>query len=596
MAQSDSRFGYRAKLSRTDHDLSRPFGFTCAPGQLLPVHADVLTPHESVYIDHDLTFLRTAPLAAPAMIDVKVHYETFFVPMQMIYQPFENTIFSLKNLQSSLYNLANLQNNNFPLFDYASYVSLVTGSSLQRSKIHFEAFRLADMLDLNAPCLAFDSNNPSLHNYSPSFFPWQLLAYHTIFEYYYRLDDKSQFVNALCNFDQYYASTSAVAGSVQDMMKIHYRPWKFDYYTSLYRSPIVSDNNMQSIFNSSGGLDHLLRSSSLSDYNAAGIGSDGYNVSGNNGLTQFSNKGVLTSQSSVSATLANTIKVDTAMIRQMFANEKLAMITGRARKTYDSQVLAHFGVEVPHDVKHDLTLVGADSYPIHIGEVTSLASTSDAGLGDLAGKGWAQGKGKHTHKFTAPCHGVLMTIFSIEPEQRYYGGFARQNSISNAFDIPTPEFDRMGNVPMFRYELANRATPTQTDADIVGWKERYYANKRRGPKTTYAFSNPGSYLGFNSYSAYMISNPQFAIGPVGHANKCYPDSENAFYIGPHAMDSLMMMPYVDYWIDGTGSGEQENWNKTPWLAYARDPFIVDSFVKVKKISWMSKDGEPIYPF
>ena len=585
MAQSDARFGYRAKLSRTDHDLSRQFGFTCAPGQLLPVHADVLTPHESVYIDHDLTFLRTAPLAAPAMIDVKVHYETFFVPMQMIYQPFENTIFSLKNLQSSLYNLANLQNNNFPLFDYASYVSLVTGSSLQRSKIHFEAFRLADMLDLNAPCLAFDSNNPSLHNYSPSFFPWQLLAYHTIFEYFYRLDDKSQFVNSICNFDQYYSSTSAVAGSVQDMMKIHYRPWKFDYYTSMYRSPIVSSSNLQNIL-PGAVYDQFVGNATL-PIQKSGV----FSPQVNDDVNAFaSDVNTAYSQPSLRRSLS------TASIRQMFANEKLAMITGRARKTYDSQVLAHFGVDVPHDVKHDLTLVGADSYPVHIGEVTSLASTSDAGLGDLAGKGWALGKGKHTHKFTAPCHGVLMTIFSIEPEQRYYGGFARQNSISNAFDIPTPEFDRMGNVPMFRFELANKSNPSQTDADIVGWKERYYANKRRGPKTTYAFSNPGSYLGFNSYSAYMISNPQFAIGPVGHSAGCYPDSESAFYIGPHAMDSLMMMPYVDYWIDGTGTGEQENWNKTPWLAYARDPFIVDSFVKVKKISWMSKDGEPIYPY
>ena len=39
------------------------------------------------------------------------------------------------------------------------------------------------------------------------------------------------------------------------------------------------------------------------------------------------------------------------MIRQLFANEKLAMITGRTKKNYDSQVLAHYGVSVPHDVK-----------------------------------------------------------------------------------------------------------------------------------------------------------------------------------------------------------------------------------------------------
>ena len=31
------------------------------------------------------------------------------------------------------------------------------------------------------------------------------------------------------------------------------------------------------------------------------------------------------------------------------------MITGRTKKNYDAQVLAHFGVNVPHDVKHDIT-------------------------------------------------------------------------------------------------------------------------------------------------------------------------------------------------------------------------------------------------
>ena len=588
MAQSDSRFGYRAKLSRTDHDLSRQFGFTCAPGQLLPVHADILTPHESVYIDHDLTFLRTAPLAAPAMIDVKVHYETFFVPMQMIYQPFENTIFSINQLQSSLYNLNNLQNNNFPLFNYSGFVTTITNSTYQRTSAHMDAFRLADMFDLNAPCMAFDANNPSLNDYKPSFFPWQLLAYHTIFNYYYRLDDKTQFSHACCNYDKFYASTSAVDGNNFDMMRIHYRPWKFDYYTSLYRSPILSSENMQAF---AGSYVSDLVNSSVG--RAQPISSNG-GFFGNVNSSMVAESGSALTTYTPSSINANS---STALIRQMFANEKLAMITGRARKTYDSQVLAHFGVDVPHDVKHDLTLIGADSYPVHIGEVTSLASTNDAGLGDLAGKGWAQGKGKRTHKFTAPCHGVIMTIFSIEPEQRYYGGFSRINAISTAFDIPTPEFDRLGNVPMFRYETAARLS-TQSPIDEIGWKERYYANKRRANKTTYGFANPDTTAGYNSYSSYMISNVQFGNGPSLNPSIATPTPhlESAFYINPHAMDALMLMPYVDYWVDGSGSGETENWNKTPWLCYARDPFIVDSFVKVKKISWMSKDGEPIYPY
>ena len=109
-------------------------------------------------------------------------------------------------------------------------------------------------------------------------------------------------------------------------------------------------------------------------------------------------------------------------------NEKLAMITGRARKTYDAQVLAHFGVKVPHDPKHDIAFIGQDTYDLKVGEVTSLSSTSEAGLGDLAGKGLGSGQSKG-HKFTAPCHGIVMTIFSIEPKKRYFGEYNRINAL-----------------------------------------------------------------------------------------------------------------------------------------------------------------------
>ena len=95
MAKSDARFDYRASLNRESHNLGEPFGFTCAPGMLLPVFADIATPGDSYYINHDMEYLRTLPLTAPAMIDVKVHLESFFVPFQMIYQPIEQTLYSM---------------------------------------------------------------------------------------------------------------------------------------------------------------------------------------------------------------------------------------------------------------------------------------------------------------------------------------------------------------------------------------------------------------------------------------------------------------------------------------------------------------------
>ena len=121
MAQSDARFGYRADMKRDDHDLSQRLGFTTSTGMLSPIWFDFATPGDAYYMQHDMPLLRSQNLAAPAMIDVKVHFETFFVPLQMIYQPSENTLFSLKNLQSNMYNQTKEKNYFLNLPDYTYY-------------------------------------------------------------------------------------------------------------------------------------------------------------------------------------------------------------------------------------------------------------------------------------------------------------------------------------------------------------------------------------------------------------------------------------------------------------------------------------------
>lgn len=603
MAKSDARFEYKANLSRSDFDLSQRLGLTCAPGMLLPIWFDFASPGDSYYMQHDLPLLRSSVLAAPAMVDVKVHFETFFVPMQMLYQPFENTMFSLKNLQSSNYNMATQMNNNFPLLDYVGLINDIH-TNHELGDVHADAYRLCDLLGLNASSWLKQTTNPldlrygnQFTFYAPSFFPWQLLAYNTIGFYYsgYFLDDKSQFINSLCNWDQYYATSSLIVPSAQ-FMTISQRPWDFDYFTSIYRSPIVSNDNMQEVLpnNSSYGF---LSDGWTNKINALGVGQNVNSATYSFTKTQPSNYDVDSIQSSTS----------TASIRQLFANEKLSMITGRTKKNYDSQVLAHYGVNVPHDVKHDITMIHHDVYDLQVQEVTSLATTlpdsSNPGtaLGELAGKSYAVGNGKQ-FKFEAPCHGVIMTIFSIEPKKRYFGGFDRINAVTDAFDLPTPEFDRLGNVPMFRYEDGWKQTSTNW-TDVIGWKERYYQNKRKYDKTTLAFGHT-SVTGFpavNNYSPYMITMRPFGKFPSANASNVSPrpDLEDRFYIERSAMDALCLVEFQYGWLEGedsSGLPDGENWSVTPWLVYARDPFIVNSSIKCKKVSWMSKDGEPIYNY
>ena len=74
MAKSDSRFEYKASLNRTDFDLSQKLGCTTAAGMLIPAWFDFAYPGDSYYMQHDLPLLRSAVLASPAMVDVKVHF------------------------------------------------------------------------------------------------------------------------------------------------------------------------------------------------------------------------------------------------------------------------------------------------------------------------------------------------------------------------------------------------------------------------------------------------------------------------------------------------------------------------------------------
>ena len=599
MSKSDSRFKYEASLKRTDHDLSQKFGFTCAPGMLLPIWTDFASPHDSYYINHDLSFMRTAPLIAPAMIDVTVHYETFFVPMQMIYQPFENSYFSLKPILSSMFRPSELMNTRLPVYDYthAARAYYIGAGSAADHEEWFGLARLFDVIGLDYRTMFGDDTGETFLGESFTGFPYALAAYQCCYQHYYRLDDKEEFTNESYNLDQFYNQSEPLSGN--ELCMLRYRPWRFDFFTSSYRSPIISDANAQKMLPYGSYTDLVNIKTSPLGMNTAAADLANLNNSDITSFVNFKNS---------DSSITGNANYATAAIRQMFANEKLAMITGRTRKNYDSQVLAHFGVNVPHDVKHDITLIGHDEFRLQIGEVTSLASTEASPLGELAGKGWSSDQnrvgGKHQHKFTAPCHGVVITIFSVEPNRRYDRCPDRAQFLTNANEFPVPEFDRLGNQPMYRYETGLQyegGYRPQPAFDIVAWKERYYPFKRKADRVSAAFSHFGKNQSSNNYSSYFIKGVPFgtfnyitsAGSDIGIEVQA-PTSAAAYTIQPNCLDDLMLVAYNPYFMDGRGDYAAENWLEKPFLAYVRDPFIVDSDIKVKKVSWMSKDGEPIY--
>ena len=577
---------HRAQLPKTGHNLSHKFGFTAPPAYLLPVYHDILNPGETVNIGFNFD-LRTMPLQQAAMTKLKVHTEYFFVPMQLLYEPFADTYYGINDKFSS--NFANdVTSSRFPVVNMNGLLTAMRQARTTFDESIGESLgsmwvRMLDMFGFNPVAITGDTGA----NYNPNMFPWQMLAYQAVWQYYYRIDERERFNQRAFNFDRYYATQLIEDYDflTRQLFHLHCRPFDDDYFTSAHVSPIVGPRNLRQ---ASGSLDvvngYLTRSSagSSSILQSGTVGDSTYIVSSNtpfyparsdisnNVMTQFG-----FSQEGVSNSVFNGVDIGTANIRAMFANEKLWSITGRAKKHYDDQTLAHFGFEVPHDVKHEITAFGHDYTEISIGEVISTASTEGAPLGEIAGKGYASQKSQK-HKFTAPCHGVVLVLWSCVPERSYVGTYLKVNALTDANDLYKPEFDHLGQQPMFGYEFNPR--DPNTTASIYGWQYRYEQYKRRYNRTTAAFSDFGL---LNSWMLTYI--PKKAMDGASVAN----DTSFNFVYYPTDLNNIMLAQYsMDFPIIEEG---QELFYG---LVYANDPFVVDSFVDCTKVSTMSDYSLP----
>lgn len=308
------------------------------------------------------------------------------------------------------------------------------------------------------------------------------------------------------------------------------------------------------------------------------------------------------------------------------------MVTNRARKNYDAQTLAHFGVDVPHDVKHEISHLASDVFTLSINELVSTADTkqtsdgktSGAALGEYFGKGLAGKVTKKVH-FTAPCHGVLMTTFTCIPRFDYLVQFMKENFIQGRLDFFVPEYDDLGMQPVYRYETCRVSGTTSYSStilsrnwayDIQGWQYRYEQFKRKFNRATPAFSS-----GIDSsspYSAWALTRrpfdryshlpfrdiysqnifPWIGYGTINNGfTDYYVDKYNwSLYCMPSDLDQLFAAKYFYGWKSADTTGEvdrdKENWSRNLWQVFARDPFVVNSRFDSHKFSIMSTYSMP----
>lgn len=671
-------------LSREGFSLDQQFTFTASVGHLLPVWYDLLNPGETIKGSPSF-LIRTENFLAPAMADIDVYCDMFFVPMQKILSAFGEWFYQISDIKSDFIDVSKLSEYLPITYDHTddhSPWSSMTKSCFNsvspadaRSPLqtqYFDSFgfglhRLLFHFGLNPqsifyPLWSFDNWQSEdqqtgilgkfadeQYNVScPNFCPYLFAAYQGIYYDYYRNSEFEGNQVKAYNLDTIFADGSqeidmstvlnGTPGGRRELFELRYRWRNKDYFMATRGTPLIngvsmlpgfqthlaavnqwltqgiaqpmrSDGNTQyDIYNQPAnsftqyGL-NLLQSSSVGIQGSATLsgttGTDYHRwhdvteptlssgqVSSNPNADTLTIPGVSnivhdhevvgSATVSTTGTLSNTPFVSTARIRTMFALEKLARITQRSGKHYDDQTLAHFGFKVNQGLSGEVYRIGSYHTMLGIQKVTSTADTQGAALGEQAGVGFGILDGrKKKFKFTAPCHGIVMCIWSAAPRYKYVNVVDKLGLKTKLWDFYKPSLDNLGSQPLFAFErIVGRSTSSADPSTaVVGWQWRFMESKvkynRVAPVFVTTSKNPWS----------MVASPDTPI---------YEGQ-----VSPTDLNDLLNAQYQvapEWPADGTQQG-YHTWVGQFVKAYLRDPFVVDFKMDCSKVSTMSTFGD-----
>ena len=523
----------------------------------------------------------------------------------------------------------------------------------------WNAMRLLDLLGYGNFYNQGTSQPANFSNFGLSFD--LLLCYQRIYMDYFRLSKFEPMNVWACNKDGYYAiATNHQSGIISDagsdfydvdfgniatstyngLLKLRYHPIKKDFFTNIETTPLFD------VFNVGGygyGLPGNPYSNAfgdskigLDDVNSAILSSYGvqlqqqsadYTKPNDYGVPPQGNQfGQSFSSSFVNTALYPDEKfANLQSLRLAYAYERMLAITQRAGRHYEDQILAHFGVKVPQGIGREVYYLGAHSSRLAIGEVVATA-TSSAGegensvLGEIAGRGLGSSDGNKDIKFTAPCHGYLMAIYSAVPDIDYKGyGLDRINTYVGINSFPHPEFDNIGMQPLYTFQSNLQDETTQINDNLVspasflGWQYRWSELKLSFDRVYGAFNHTLTdwtssiffgqlYFGDlnNKYNMQFWDN--FYVPPTYLDNifalSFAPPVESFTLVEGGSLSGVLLSSYSDGSSQGDSTGGYKNLPGVYMcplgtsVCYQRDPLLHSIDFKYYKTSFMSTYGLP----
>lgn len=120
---------YRAHLSRHGHNLSHKFDFTSSTGHLLTLFSQIMNPKETISGKIDM-FSRTQPMNSPSHADIDERIDYFFVPLDMLYSGFGESLYQTDEPYSSMIKISP---NTLPIVNFVSGLTQVLPPTYEKS-------------------------------------------------------------------------------------------------------------------------------------------------------------------------------------------------------------------------------------------------------------------------------------------------------------------------------------------------------------------------------------------------------------------------------------------------------------------------------
>lgn len=459
------------RVSRSTHGLSHQLKGSYQAGKLYPILTELAFPGDNWRIRME-QFVRTMPMIAPVMDRVDIKVDSFFVPIRLIWDDFEDFITLGPTGEFS-----------------AARPTIYRGGSSQVSEIEASLLNRVFGVGGTADHLRFPTNRSFVSgssNPSKELDALPFRSYQLIYNEFYRNPSIDPEIPLLKTSGRSTLTTSSGSDLSVHNFFLQSRGWRKDYFTSALPFPqkgpavkipygdiALTDNGEP--FSLTNKKPLITPTQTVQDQPFLGTEIKSVNVPYpgiRQSFTEHDSTDPLFYDDGLQVSLDRNTLPTIEELRYAETLQEFYEANARGGTRY-KEYLANIWHTRSKDSRLDRPeYLGGYRGPITITDIDQNSASGSTPQGTLAGKGVSAGGSRITRNYHVPEWGIIMVIMSIQPKSAYYQGYRKWNLYNDVFDWPNPFFANLGEQEILNKEIYDDPSDGLNDTTF-GYTPRY---------------------------------------------------------------------------------------------------------------------------